>query len=129
MSAPISIMFKPPNHSDDFNEYQYNLRIYMKNGMSYNFTQTTNEKFCKLTDKHNDIIFHEIKTFTLVLTVNYFDKYVIHKDFILDEYDDMFSYKDDDLYIEFIKNGRSAVTNCYFRNQNTNKVIFTPPNY
>lgn len=128
MSAPINILLKPNNPYDDNNEYQYQLKVFYKNGLIKNFKKILTEKFCNIIDKSDNVLFHEIKMFQLVITINVFDKFVVQKDFTLD-YDDGYQYQDENIYIEFIKNGKYAVSNCYLKNQNTNNIIFTPPNY
>lgn len=129
MSAPINILLKPNNpYNDDNNEYQYQLKVFYKNGIIKSFKKNLVEKYCNIIDKNDNVLFHEIKMYQLIITINVFDKYVIQNDFNLD-YDDGYQYQDENIYIEFIKNGKYAVSNCYLKNQNTNTIIFTPPNY
>jgi hypothetical protein len=134
MSVPISIIFKP-NHFDNDDEYYFDLSLTLKNGIRKEIKKTSNKKYISLFGSKLKIEYDEIKIINLNVTINN-DKNINICEVIdglfpskIDKTEDSIIYNGDDIYFEFIKEGKYCVCNMYLTNQNTNNIFFTPPNY
>jgi hypothetical protein len=126
MSKPINISFNGGNNPL-FTQYIYKLTVY-HNNISSVFEESTTEKYITiLTNKHN-IMFDSIKCYELNVTVLSFgtEYYNIKNMFNID---DINVHKDNNIYIEFLKNKDDTTNCCIYLTTDNSRIFFTPPNY
>lgn len=134
MSSSIDIESKldKSNYNPNFGDIkQFKLIIETKK-KTYRFFKNTNEKYCQLTNNLDKINYNEIINFELVINNKMINQELInikHKfDLEILEMDDCYVYRDEDIYIEFMKENKYTTCCCYIKNLNS-KLFNTPPNY
>ena len=121
------------NYNPDSEDlYEYQLTLVSDNGKKI-YKKITKNKYCKILNNKN-LILSELTYFEIdikyknndinkIYVRHYFDKTEL-------EFDDYYVYKDDNIYIEFIKKNNNFECCCYVKKLKTNfAMFFTPPNY
>jgi|SaaInlV_165m_DNA_3_1040750.scaffolds.fasta_scaffold42666_2 hypothetical protein len=141
MSNPINIYNSKigiHNPYFDSTNYVYQLDIFFKNNSKKTFNKITNKKYTRLIQINDKINFNTISHFILVVTKDIGllkQQFTIEGDLKLDELDELdefedYTYKTDELYIEFNKNDLNLIDSCcYVKGIDDNRLFITPPNY
>ena len=134
MSSFIDIESKLNNsiYDPNFGDIKQFKLIIETTKKTFRFFKNTNEKYCQLINDLDKINFDDIINFELIINNKMINKELINikhrfdKEFM--DTDDCYIYRDEDIYIEFIKENDYAVCCCYIKNLST-KLFNTPPNY
>ena len=131
MSNPINIYKNTSefiNPKTPPNNFIYNLNIFFKNGKSKMFKERTENKFSKLISFNHNINFNDIERFEFnLIKMNSKDSFYRITGELTEEEN---IFKNNDLYIEFIKNiNNMAHCCCYFKESDEFRLFVTPPNY
>lgn len=115
------------------NMFSFNLEILFTDKKKLKISKKSKEKYCNLLDKDEDISFFNIKSFSLVIfNLNTKQKLVdIYEIFKIDrDFDLSYTYRNDDIYIEFYLDNNKTTCNSILKNIYNEKFKFyTPPNY
>lgn len=111
-----------------FTQYIFHLTIYYKNNTSLIIEETTNEKYINIFSFKNNIIFNDIDMYELNITIISFNTLTYNiKNKITT--DDIYLYKDNQIYIEITKNKDNYANCCIHLRFDNSRLFFTPPNY
>ena len=97
---------------------------------TYRFSKITNEKYCKLIDVLDKINLNEINFFELIINNKMINQEIVNIKHYVNKVDDddCYIYKDDNIYIEFLKDKYTTCC-CYIKDINNTLLFNTPPNY
>ena len=127
---PINILYNGNKDNFDFIQSIFEITITFKNNDIKKFREISYSKHCKLFTSSDMINYDMIESFVLYITIFKFTKEVYNIKQVFNNDEDIFIYKNDDIYIEFIKNSDNN-TNCccYLKTLDCSRVFITPPNY
>lgn len=127
-SNPINISFFGGGDDKIFCQNIFDLTIF-HNNTSTTFEDASNDKYINIITSDDNINFDSIKCYELtvkmVSLVN--EIYSIKNMFTIE--DDMHVFKENNIYIEFIKNENGTANCCIHVSKQDNRMFFTPPNY
>jgi len=130
--SPESKISNGNYNPDSEDVYEYKLTLACDNSIK-KYKKFTKNKYCKLLN-NNNLILSELTYFEIdikyknndlnkINVKHYFDKTEL-------EFDDYYVYKDDNIYIEFIKKNDYIECCCYVKKLKSDLLMFfTPPNY
>jgi hypothetical protein len=131
----VSQESKITNGNDNpYNEdlYEYSLSLFSKNEKK-TYKKITKNKYCKILN-NNELKLSELSYFEINIKYKNNDMNKIYVQHFFNkndlEFDDYYVYKDEYIYIEFIKKNNNIECCCYIKNlKKNNLMFFTPPNY
>lgn len=136
MSSLIDIESKINSSMNDPNFVdlkQFKLIVKTKDKKTFSFFKNTQEKYCQLINVIDGIDFNDICQFQLIINNKLIDSELVnikHELNIEDmDTEDCYIYKDNEIYLEFLKDNEYTNCYCYLKKLNSNKVFNTPPNY
>jgi len=118
----------PPKNT---NNNIYELVIFNENKEIKYFKKIINNKYCKLIDFSDKILFSDIKKFTISITTTpYHDNNSLFMEGNVDHKLDSYTKNNSYIYIEFTQNSLGyTICNCYKILTDNNKIFVSPPNY
>ena len=126
---PDNIIFNNNKDSADFIQCVFELTLTFLNKTSKIFREIAYSKYCNLITPSNSILFNEIESYKLKISIYKFIKntYIVEKNM---NKDDPYIFKNDDIYIEIMKN-EDGLANCCCNlvALDNNRVFITPPDY
>ena len=135
MSSMIDIESKINSSINDpnFGDIKQFKLILKTNEKTYSFFKNTEEKYCQLINVLDNIYFDNIIHFELIINNKLINMelvniaHFINKDKM--DADDCYIYRDNEIYIEFLKENNYTNCYCYIKKLNNNILFNTPPNY
>ena len=135
MSSMIDIESKINSSINDpnFGDIKQFKLILKTNEKTYSFFKNTEEKYCQLINVLDNIYFDNIIHFELIINNKLINMelvniaHFINKDKM--DSDDCYIYRDNEIYIEFLKENNYTNCYCYIKKLNNNILFNTPPNY
>lgn len=130
IESKINISIHDPS-SNDLKEFK--LLINLKGKKTFKIIKKTFEKYCTLIENDDNILLQDLISFELIINNKILNNQIVnirHNFNIEDlEYDHCYVYRDDDIYIEFLKDDNSITCVCYVKKNNKHFIFNTPPNY
>jgi hypothetical protein len=131
MSNPMNInLFGGGKNDNNFTHYIFEIILFFKNREPMVIEETTNDKYINLFSYNNKINFNDIKFYQLNINIMSFNvsKYSIKNKFNINN-QDVYTFKDDVIYLEITKNIDNYANCCIYINNDKSRLFFTPPNY
>lgn len=128
-SIPIKSIYKFQNSDNNFTQYCYCLKLYMKNDEDIILKKTTDDKFIQIISFNDNINFNDIERYELEVKIITFSEetYFLKGEINTKNY---YISKNDKLNIEFIKNNlENTLCSICCLNLSKNKLFISPPNY
>ena len=120
-------------YDPDFNDLKsFKLILHTNNKKIYKFFKKTKEKFCKIIDIFDEIELEDINLFELIIYNSNIQRElinIVHKVKKDNDFEYCYVYKDDEIYLEFLKENKYISCVCYLKKISNNLLFNTPPNY
>ncbi len=123
-------LFGGGKNDNNFTHYIFEIILFFKNREPMVIEETTNDKYINLFSYNNKINFNDIKFYQLNINIMSFNvsKYSIKNKFNINN-QDVYTFKDDVIYLEITKNIDNYANCCIYINNDKSRLFFTPPNY